>query len=217
MALAVIFYLVLRGGLLSAGASASDISPYGFAAVAGLVGMFSKQATDKLEEVFSNLFQVGGEGGDAQRGDKLGVNRPVQEKMIPLSQITAFKLTNPEDQTMLADLLDICRPGITRIPVLGNTGALRYLVHRSLIKEFLNSWQGGGAHTLADFANEPSNYALIFDAVAFVAQSATLGEAKKAMDDLPKCQDVIITPNGRRDEPVVGWLTNVELGRFARV
>ena len=41
--------------------------------------MFSKQATDKLEEVFSNLFNVGQTGGDSQRGDKLGINRPVEE------------------------------------------------------------------------------------------------------------------------------------------
>lgn len=217
MALAVIFYLVIRGGFLSAGAAASDISAYGITAVAGLAGMFSKQATDKLEEVFSNLFQVSGKGGDAARGDKLGVNRPVKEKMIPLSKITSFKISQPEDQTMLDDLLGLYGPGITRLPVLDDTGALRYIVHRSLIKEFVAGWQGSHSPTLADFAQNTDNYALIFEAVAFVSQSAPIGDAKKAMEDIPRCQDVIITTNGRRDEPVIGWLTNVDLGRLTRV
>jgi len=217
VALAVIFYFVIRGGLLSAGAAASDISPYGFAAMAGLVGMFSKQATDKLEEVFSNLFQVSKEGGDHQRGDKLALNRPVHEKMIPLSKITAHRLAAAEDQTMLSDLEALCGPGITRIPVLDNTGALRYLVHRSLLKEFIANWQGKNPPTLADLANDTATRAFIYDAITFAAQSATVGEAKAAMDSTHKCQDVIVTLNGKREEPVIGWLTNIDLGRLARV
>lgn len=62
VALALIFYFVIRGGLLSGGAGAEDINPFGISAVAGLVGMFSKQATDKLREVFDSLFRL--EKGD---------------------------------------------------------------------------------------------------------------------------------------------------------
>ena len=57
--LAVILYFVLRGGLL-AGArepTATDVlSPYGVGAVAGLAGLFSKLVTDKLRQLFRNLF-----------------------------------------------------------------------------------------------------------------------------------------------------------------
>lgn len=69
--LAVILYFVLRGGLLSVGTGADAISPYGIGAVAGLAGMFSKQAIDKLDEVFRTLFATS-KGGDASREDKLG-------------------------------------------------------------------------------------------------------------------------------------------------
>jgi hypothetical protein len=58
LCLALIFYFVIRGGLLSAGATSADISPFGIAAVSGRVGMFSKQATDKLSELFDNLFKT---------------------------------------------------------------------------------------------------------------------------------------------------------------
>lgn len=63
VALALIFYLVLRGGLFSpslpGGTPDTNIlNPYGFAAVAAMAGMFSKQATDKLREIFDTLFHT---------------------------------------------------------------------------------------------------------------------------------------------------------------
>ena len=67
MALAVVMYAVVRGGFFSGGASAADVSPYGLAAVSGLAGMFSKQTTDKLNELFSAMFHT---GADAARADK---------------------------------------------------------------------------------------------------------------------------------------------------
>ena len=58
VALALIFYFLIRGGLFSAGAGAESISPFGIAAMAGLVGMFSQKATDKLREVADSLFNI---------------------------------------------------------------------------------------------------------------------------------------------------------------
>ncbi|HEY0546668.1 MAG TPA: IPT/TIG domain-containing protein [Pyrinomonadaceae bacterium] len=76
MLLALLFYFVFRGGFITAGnaqGNATDfINPFGIAAMAGLVGMFSKVATDKLNEVFTTLFRPAPGQGDAKRGDKLG-------------------------------------------------------------------------------------------------------------------------------------------------
>lgn len=72
--LALVVYFAVRGGLLllvvngSAATEAKNINPFGVAAVAGLTGMFSKQASDKLAEVFSTLFKS---QGDEQRKDSL--------------------------------------------------------------------------------------------------------------------------------------------------
>jgi hypothetical protein len=71
VALALIFYFVVRGGLFSSSASGNDISPFGVAAISGMVGMFAKQATDKLQEVFDNLFRTKAGDGDDGRADKL--------------------------------------------------------------------------------------------------------------------------------------------------
>jgi IPT/TIG domain len=77
MALALVFYFVIRGGFLTTNVGATDINPYGIAALAGLVGMFSKQATDKLSEVFSTLFRSGSGEGDEKRRDPLKPENPV--------------------------------------------------------------------------------------------------------------------------------------------
>jgi hypothetical protein len=69
MALALVFYFVIRGGFLTTSGGAKDINPYGIAALACLVGMFSKQATDKLSEVFTTLFRAApGEGDEKRKG-----------------------------------------------------------------------------------------------------------------------------------------------------
>jgi hypothetical protein len=62
--LAVVFYVVLRGGLISGEASSTAVSPFGFAAIAGLVGLFSDQAVLKLRQVFSVVFTPAEQGRD---------------------------------------------------------------------------------------------------------------------------------------------------------
>jgi hypothetical protein len=67
--LALVLYVAVRGGLLSATAGSESVSPFGVVAIAALAGMFSKQATDKLNEMFSTLFKTS--EGDSARKDKL--------------------------------------------------------------------------------------------------------------------------------------------------
>jgi len=60
--LALIFYMAVCGGFFvvtggGANVQAADLSAYGVAAVATLVGMFSNQATQKLADVFDTLFK----------------------------------------------------------------------------------------------------------------------------------------------------------------
>ena len=68
MALALLFYVGVRGGLFAPGSYSGAVNPYGIAGVSGLVGMFSKQATDKLGEVFGTMFQT---AADTHRTDQL--------------------------------------------------------------------------------------------------------------------------------------------------
>jgi hypothetical protein len=58
VALALVFYLLIRGGLIIPnGSTEPQINPYGIGGLAALVGMFAKQATDTLAEIFDTLFR----------------------------------------------------------------------------------------------------------------------------------------------------------------
>ena len=67
MALGLVFYFLLRAGLVTT-ESAAAVNEYGVAAVSALAGMFSKQAADKLEEVFDGVLAS---HKDSTRADKL--------------------------------------------------------------------------------------------------------------------------------------------------
>jgi hypothetical protein len=101
IALAVLFYFIIRGGLLiptvqvqaPGAANAHDatalLNPYSIAAFSALAGMFSKQATDKLAAVFDVLFTK-----KSDREGALGSSKPLK--------IEPPKLTKgmPEDLTV---------------------------------------------------------------------------------------------------------------------
>jgi hypothetical protein len=59
-----VFYVVLRAGLFSPSTSVSEVSPFGFCAVAVLVGLFSEQAMEKLRQVAGNVFAESPTGAD---------------------------------------------------------------------------------------------------------------------------------------------------------
>jgi len=56
--LSLLFYFVLRGGLFSPQASIEATSPFGFAGISGLVGMFSNKAALKLQEIADSIFST---------------------------------------------------------------------------------------------------------------------------------------------------------------
>jgi len=88
IALALLFYLVLRGGLivpsLPGSSAATDtthlLNPYGIAAISAMAGMFSKQATDKLREIFDTLFRT---HEPVTRADPLIRTKPIVSSTEP--------------------------------------------------------------------------------------------------------------------------------------
>jgi len=63
--LGLVFYFVIRGGFFSPEATIEQTSPFGFAALSGLVGMFSEQAVLKLKEVAETLLAQPSSGEDS--------------------------------------------------------------------------------------------------------------------------------------------------------
>lgn len=69
-ALGGLFYFLVRGGFFSSSSLTTDINPYGIAAISALVGMLSKQAADKLTNLFESLFGLPQSAGDGARLNK---------------------------------------------------------------------------------------------------------------------------------------------------
>lgn len=63
--LALLFYLVIRGGLFTWDSKGDQVNPFGFAAVACLIGMFSEQAALKLKEVAETIFTHSPRGSES--------------------------------------------------------------------------------------------------------------------------------------------------------
>ena len=111
--LAVVFYLAIRGGFFSGASTSAEVNVYGIAALSGLVGLFSKQATDKLREIFDTAFKTGQGYGDDARGDSI-VN---PEPLLVSSEPPTLKPGHVEAVTLVGtgfikdSLVTVRRPG----------------------------------------------------------------------------------------------------------
>lgn len=92
-ALALVVYFALRGGLVGGDATSKEVNPYGVAALAALAGLFSRQAVDKLNEVFDTFFRT---RADDHETDALETPFPDLEKIEPDS----FSATQDQDLTL---------------------------------------------------------------------------------------------------------------------
>ena len=63
-ALSVMFYFVIRGGFFSPQSDFSQTSPFGFAALSAMVGLFSEQAVLKLKQVAETVLSKPEQGAD---------------------------------------------------------------------------------------------------------------------------------------------------------
>ena len=68
IAVAFVFYLVIRGGMLT-NTNAKDLNVYGILTMSALAGLFSDRATLKLKEVFETLFKPKDERSDKLKNE----------------------------------------------------------------------------------------------------------------------------------------------------
>ena len=81
--LALVFYLVIRGGFFSPQSSFQQTSPFGFAAFAALIGMFSPQAVLKLREVAETMLSKPQPGANAKPQETLNPGAPAKQPQQP--------------------------------------------------------------------------------------------------------------------------------------
>ena len=147
----------------------------------------------------------------------------VDKEMLRLDQITVFKIPQgkAEKDVFLKDLRPQLGGKITRLPILTDAGAVKYIIHQSGLFKFIADQALAGkagqidALTLEDLVKDAVIGNWVAN-IAFVSEQSTVAEAKATMEALPGCQDLVVTKTGRKDEPMIGWMTNVEIGRLSK-
>lgn len=142
--------------------------------------------------------------------------------------VTTISSTRPEDQINLVEdilnLLDAKKRN--RLPVLDESEHPKYVIHRSMIDKYLIqkatrdklSTDELDNLTLKQLLDEDLELKEMFEtSYVTVSEDATLADAKNAMDKVPNCLDVFVTRDGTKNEPVVGYLTNLRITESARV
>lgn len=144
---------------------------------------------------------------------------PVESKMIRMGDFFYKNLArvNPESLKLL-DLLDeLDEKGLNRVPVFSADNHPLYIIHRSMIDKFVvravKARQNPNDLTLSALLADEEMGRVVEETFVVVRRQVSLAEARDAMATRPNCSDVFVTEGGVRDEPVIGWLTNVDLVR----
>ncbi|PYL76761.1 MAG: hypothetical protein DMF26_05685 [Verrucomicrobia bacterium] len=104
----MIFYVVVRGGFFSPQTTFENTSPFGFAALAALVGLFSEQAVLKLKKVAETVLEPPAPGEDAKPQEE--VAKAVSPKSVPGTQTKPDEKgssSSPGDTTTAGTILGI--------------------------------------------------------------------------------------------------------------
>jgi hypothetical protein len=157
------------------------------------------------------------------------------DAMMPVAKVV--KATIPsgkaiEDLSLkdVGDLFNTTVSGgqkISRLLIVDDKVACVGILHRSIWMEMLNLGAtltppvNPASDNLAKLLPEKSSSGTTFKEVitgtlAYIAADRTLADAKAAMEAKPLCQDVIVTSTGKSDEPMLGWISNVDIARFSQ-
>jgi hypothetical protein len=99
---------------------------------------------------------------------------------------------------------------VTRL-VFVDSNVFRYVMHSSALNEYLVSHPGSETAPFDQMRQDPDTLQKISRLVVFVSASTSLSEARAALDRVAGAQDIIVTATGNSSEPMLGWITNIDL------
>jgi signal-transduction protein with cAMP-binding, CBS, and nucleotidyltransferase domain len=102
---------------------------------------------------------------------------------------------------------------IKRLLIVNNANVLEALLFVEGLTGYLLTVADGlrAKKTLSDLLAERAD---LIQPAAYVAQNASLADAKAAMEDR-KSKVVLVTRTGRSDEPILGLLTNTDIAKYS--
>lgn len=155
---------------------------------------------------------------------------PVRQKMIPKEKMILLKITDVKPIEKLSIVDDILKTlkekKRNRLPILDENDYPQYMIHRSMIDKYLAQLsieKGMPADkikqkTLIDLINQDNELKKMFETSwVTISETKNLADAKNKMDQVEDCLDIFVTKNGLKNEPVLGWLTNLIITESAKV
>ena len=102
--------------------------------------------------------------------------------------------------------------------MLGEEGRPKFIVHQSLIDEFVCQQVVHGDRdvktlTVHELLADPCRGDTYRTTLAVVGPEADMDTALAAMNAVAGCQDVFVTEDGTADTAVIGWVTNTMFTR----
>jgi hypothetical protein len=147
--------------------------------------------------------------------DKVLESILIKDAMIPIETASKLELTKNESEIYLKpDLIDsiMDKNKKNRLPILDKEGKIKYMLHRSIIDQFIvNAVSAGKALkeiSLQDLLADDEFKKIVLESFETLGPNSNLAEAKALMDKVVNCSDVFVTENGKRDSKAVGWVTN---------
>jgi len=146
---------------------------------------------------------------------------PATEVMIGLHEMVSFTYS---DDLKIRDILGRLKTSGKgeRLPFLGDKKQPVYMLHKSAIDEGIVETAKAGGNiaelTLRELFEKVSGLKeLAEQSFGVIAKDATLANAQSEMRRIKNCQDVFVTEDGRKDSPVIGWITNGIIEEKSRV
>lgn len=151
----------------------------------------------------------------------------VASKMIPRQSMDVLVITPDKPENHLRIIADILawfdKFKRNRLPVLDEQDRPKYIVHRSMIDKYLTlkmslSVDAQEQLTFRDLLDEDIEMKRMFESgFTTVSQDSTMADAKTAMEKISDCKDVFVTKSGTKNDPVLGWITELQILESATV
>ncbi len=146
-------------------------------------------------------------------------NLSVGDVMIPLRDIKYLDYDKREKDSIETILADKDFEPYNRFAVFDSKKIVKAMIHRGSFYEFMHKKKDVQRElTLKDIL-ETDDVCLkntLSYGFGFVKVNSTVLDAKKVIDSVAECQNVFITQNGGRNEPVLGLLTNNKILELMR-
>jgi hypothetical protein len=219
-----ISFVSLAGAAWSGSAQFAETSRYVFNALLPLLGTwvgtvlayyFSRKNFESASQSVERMVNLTVEQKLGQMSGEKEMMRPGQ---ITVYQIPAAK--TPKD-VPLKDLRSRFGGRITRVPIVDSNNVIVFIVHQSGLFKFLaeKALEGKAADidklTLQDLVDDAELKNWVAN-IVYVSEQASVADAKDKMEQQAGCQDLIVTKTGSKTEPMLGWMTNVDIGRLSK-